>query len=565
MNIAEIDKILLGDGAAYEMATESRGDWDARVFVRGPKTLRDLFQETRSAQTLFVYEDERYSYDDIYNQAASVAHWLMAEQNIAKGDRVAIAMRNYPEWIAAFTAITSIGAIAVAVNAHWETAELEFALNHSGSKVVFADQERADRILTCDLQKPVSIVGVRVSGHVAEATIPYDHLVKVEAAMPDVAILPGDDATILYTSGSTGMPKGAVSTHQNIISALLSWEYEMHVWAMQNLPPATEKRERDQGTAKKQQNAVLLGIPLFHVNGLHAVLLLSYRQQRKVVGMYKWDPARAVDLIQKEQVASFVAPATMTGDLVNYARLHGQDMPSLNVVGGGGAARPKNQVKEISKTFSKAIPNTGWGMTETNAIGTGIAGMNYIDRPTSSGCPHLVVDLAVVDADGNDLPPHERGELLVRGTSVISGYWNNDAANQESFTDGWFRTGDIAYLDNEGYLYIVDRLKQLIIRGGENVGCGEVEEALLTYQGVIEAAVYGVPDDRLGEEVAATIYCDQKVDQNMLRSCLEDALAKFKVPRYIHIEEMPLPRLASGKLDKVSLQSSHTAALQQGN
>lgn len=572
MEMKEINKLLLGEGAPFELTCE--GENCNRQFVTGPKTLRQLFATTRSNETAFVYQDERYTFEDLYLAASSIGAWLVDDQGLQKGDRVAIAMRNYPEWVAAFTAVTSIGCVVVAVNAHWEGAELAYALNHSGAKVVFADEERVAGILQCELDHPPTLVGVRCEDMLDGAVVPYAEVISTIAHMPDISVGPQDDATILYTSGSTGLPKGAVSTHQNILSALQSWEYEMHVWLLQNSPrnkpdtsanpdvPANPDIPVNKEKAPAPQPAILLGIPLFHVNGLHAVLLLSYRQQRKVVSMYKWEPADAVKLIQAEHIASFVAPATMTGDLVTYAREHGEDMPSLNVVGGGGAARPSKQVSEISETFKKAIPNTGWGMTETNAIGTGISGMDYVGRPNSSGRPHLVVDLAIIDENGERLPANQQGELLVRGTSVISGYWNNPQANDESFVDGWFRTGDIAYLDDDGFLYIVDRLKQLIIRGGENVGCGEVEDALLEFEGVVEAVVYGVPDERLGEEVAATVYCNGEISEEEIRAFLETNLAKFKVPRYVRTVGSPLPRLASGKFDRVSLQNIHQSEIE---
>ena len=295
-------------------------------------------------------------------------------------------------------------------------------------------------------------------------------------------------------------------------------------------------------------------VPLFHVTGSHAVFLLSYRAQRRIVSMYKWDVGKAVDLIEQEQINAVIAPAAMTGDLVDFARDNNRDLSSLALVGGGGAPRAPSQVKGIDKTFKRAVPNTGWGMTETNAIGTGISGADYLARPESSGRASAVLDLRIMDESGAQRQAGERGELQVRGTSVVRGYWNRPDANAETFADGWLRTGDVAYLDEEGFLFIVDRIKDLVIRGGENIGCGSVEAAILEHPAVIEASVYGVPDERLGEEVGATLYVAEALTQKALTSFLESRLARFEIPRYVRFSVEPLPRIASGKILKRQLR-----------
>ena len=311
----------------------------------------------------------------------------------------------------------------------------------------------------------------------------------------------------------------------------------------------------------KQQPVTLLAVPLFHATGSHAVFLASFRQRRRIVYMFKWDVDHATELIERERVHSVVAPAAMTGDLVAAAERTKRDLSSLIVVGGGGSARAPKQVRDIDKTFRRAVPNTGWGMTETNAIGTGIAAQDYLDHPESSGRCSAVLDLRVVDDDGKELPAGERGELQVRGTSVTRGSWNRPDANAETFVDGWLRTGDVAYLDEDGFLYIVDRIKDLVIRGGENIGCGAVEAAILEHPDVIEVSVYGVPDERLGEEVGATIYAAREVDEQSLRSFLGSRLAAFEIPRYVRFVDAPLPRTGSGKILKRQLREEAAAAL----
>ena len=277
--------------------------------------------------------------------------------------------------------------------------------------------------------------------------------------------------------------------------------------------------------------------------------------------MYKWDADAAAELIEAEHISSFVAPAAMTGDLVQAAKRSNRDLSSLLTVGGGGAPRAPEQVKDIDDSFDTAMPNTGWGMTETNAIGTGIGGADYLARPSSSGRASAVLDLKVINEQGRELPQGERGELLIRGVSVIAGYWNRPDANAETFTDGWLHTGDVAYLDEQGYLFIVDRIKDLIIRGGENIGCGEVEAALLEHPLVLEASVYAIPDERLGEEVGATVYAEAGLELDALRGFLGAHLAKFKIPAYVQIKPEPLPRIASGKIYKRQMRDEAIAAL----
>jgi long-chain acyl-CoA synthetase len=294
--------------------------------------------------------------------------------------------------------------------------------------------------------------------------------------------------------------------------------------------------------------------------GSHVVYLASYRAQRKIVSMYKWDPEAAAALIEKERITAFSGPAAMTGDLERVARRTGHDLSSLASVGGGGAPRAPEQVRQIDATFANAVPGTGWGMTETNGIGTIISGADYLARPTSAGRCLAVLDLKVIDEAGNEVPTGERGELLVRGTSMFRGYWNRPELNAEIFIDDWFRTGDVATIDEDGHLYIVDRIKDLIIRGGENIGCGQVEAALLAHPKVHEAAVYAVPDERLGEEVGATVYADADLDLDELRASLDAHIAKFEVPRYIRVTHEPLPRTASGKVLKRQLRDEAVAA-----
>ncbi len=544
---------LTAAGQDYEINQQTIDGLPIRTFNNAPESLRQLFADATSEATFYVFGDERYTFNEMYCLSARLANALKHRYGIAKGDRVAISMRNYPEWVAAFMASTSIGAVAVAMNAWWEADEIEQGLEDCGATVMLADQERLDRLAQIDnLQTRIIAVRPTTSEHIGVEFQTLIADIPADMAMPEVAVDQEDPATIFYTSGSTGFPKGAVANQRNIISALLSWELDQ---ASGMLIGGTEPPVLD------YQAATLLAVPLFHVTGSHAVYLASYRAQRKVVAMYKWDPVQAADLIEAEQISSFIAPAAMTGDLVHAATRSNRNLGTLLSVGGGGAPRAPEQVKDIDDAFSGALPGTGWGMTETNAIGTGIGGQDYLDRPASSGRVSAVLDLRVVDESGVEQSQGERGELQIRGASIIKGYWRRPEANAETFHDGWLKTGDVAYFDEDGFLFIVDRIKDLIIRGGENIGCGEVEAVLLEHPLIYEASVYAVPDIRLGEEVASTVYADTKITEDELRRFLGERLAKFKIPKYLQFTDQNLPRIASGKIFKRQLRDETVAAL----
>ncbi len=555
MNRHDVVGMVTSEKAPWELQEVEVKGATQKWFVNGPQSLRQLYEDNLSDEPFYAYEDECYTFQEVYRMAASLAQQLQSRYGVKHGDRVAIAMRNYPEWPIALEAITSIGAIAVAINAWWQPEEIDYAFKLTGVTVVIADQERIERISHIAPESTPHIIAVRAAP--SDSTTPIDTLTSSNDPMPSVGIHPDDDAVILFTTGSTGHPKGSVSTHRNILAALLSWEVDFVThFIMENGEFDQEKI----GSAAKSQSTALLAMPLFHVNGLHAVLLSAFRTQRKIVSMYKWDAATAADIIDNEGISTFVGTPAMTGDLVEYAKRSHRNLESLRSTGGGGSARATSQVKDIGQSLKNAAPFTGWGMTETNSIGTGIYGADYLKNPNSSGMCSAVLEVSTIDEQGNFLPPGDRGELVVRGTSVIHGYWNQPQANKESFVGEWFRTGDVAYI-NDGHLYVVDRIKQLIIRGGENIGCGEVEDALLDHPDVIEASVYGVPDERLGETVAATLYISADAKNVAISDYLQSKLAKFKVPEYLKLCTEQLPRIASGKIDKRRLRQEHIGDL----
>jgi long-chain acyl-CoA synthetase len=549
---------LTAPGQTHELQTRSFRGREQKFFVNAPASLRALYASTASEATFIVFQEERLSFAQCWAQAGRIGALLVNRYGIAPGDRVAISMRNYPEWVLAFMAITSIGGVAVAMNSMWQPDEMAYGLSDSGAKVLFADAERIERLSKARTRPEVQVIAVRTSADTPEAPRLSTLLADVEQAlMPEQAPHGDDPATLFYTSGSTGHPKGVLSTHRAILSALLSWELDgQAALRMEGLEPPPPPA---------QQPGTLMAVPLFHVTGSHAVFLMSYRLQRKLACMLKWDVEEGARLIQTERLTSFIAPAAMTGDLVRLSRDGRYDLSSLIAVGGGGAPRAPEQVAQIGKSFGQAMPGTGWGMTETNAIGCGIGGQEYLDRPASSGRCSAVMELKVIDDAGRTLPAGERGELMVRGTGMFEGYWNRPEVNAEMIdAEGWFRTGDIAYLDDEGYVFIVDRSKDLIIRGGENIGCGAVEAALLEHPKVHEAAVYAVPDERLGEEVGATLHGAADLDLEELRAFLMNRLARFEVPRYMITSAQPLPRTPSGKILKRELRDLAVQQLQTG-
>ena len=544
---------LTGAGESHEIIELEAAGAVQRVFANLPETFEEFFRINKSDATQYVYGEERYSYNEIYSRACNLGSALIGRYGIKKGDRVAIGMRNYPEWAISFEAITSIGAVAVALNAMWEGQELKAALDNSGSRLVIADSERIDQLdKVLGHESNIDIVSVRDD---KERHIAINELIDTRdsCSMPQVRELGADDlATILYTSGSTGRAKGAVSTTRNVLNAIMSYELESLI---------TLEIKGEVEEPLPFQISMLLGVPLFHVAGLHSVLLASFKQQRKIVAMRKWEPEKAVGLIQSEQISMFTGPATLTGDLMDASRRLGKSLSTLRVVGGGGSPRSPQQLNDIKSTFENAGSSQAWGMTETNGLGSIIVGDDYLARATSSGRCAPLLDIKIVDSNDEELPQNEAGELLVRGATVCQQYWNNADANLASFSGGWFRSGDIAYKDEDGYIYVVDRIKDLIIRGGENIGCGEVEAALMKHPSVKEVSVYGLKNDRLGEEVGCTIFGPVDLKKEEFTKFLAGSLAKFKIPTYISLSREALPRTASGKIEKGVLKLRHQKVL----
>jgi len=547
--LARLDAIaaLTAPGQPFELERRDIAGRAVRVFKHAPPSLRAMYEQYASDLPFLIYEDERLSFAGAWRAASRIGHVLVHDCGVRAGDRVAIAMRNYPEWILAFTAITSIGAVAVAMNAHWQPDELAYGLADSGARVLLADQERLDRLARCAPTPGLQVLAVRAARRPDGARALSDAVAAVgDVAMPAAAIAPDDLAILLYTSGSSGRAKGVPSTHRNIVTAMMSWGLDLR----------TNELVTGVAAALAGQPGTLLAVPLFHVTGLHASYLLSYGMQRRIVCMYRWDPELAARLIDRERLTSIVAPAAITGDLVRVARAGGHDLSSLLTVGGGGAPRAPEQVRQIAASFGNALPNIGWGMTETNAIGTSISGADYLARPDSSGRCSQVLELSIRDDDGRALPAGQRGELWVRGTAMFRGYWNLPEATAAAFVDDWFRTGDGAYLDDEGFLFIVDRLKDLIIRGGENISAFEVENVLFTHPKVAGVALVSMPDPRLVERACAFVIPRPGPAPTLAE--LVEYLEARKLARHKFPERLELvsefPMTPSGKVQKYKLR-----------
>jgi long-chain acyl-CoA synthetase len=553
--LREVWNELIADGSPFAITeVEVRGN-RIRTYAAAPPSVRELWlaSAVHGDRDYLVYEDERITYAQAHAQVASIANWL-SDQGVGVGDRVAIAMRNYPEWLLSYWAIASIGATVVGVNAWWVGPELVYGMNDARPKVFIADVERLTRAQENAAEMPpMKLVGVRVPGGCPEGVTEWSELTARGGALPEVAIDPDSVACIFYTSGTTGHPKGAELTHRGCVNNAMNLAF----WAT---CLATLNGRLGKAAPVDPENAPvaasLLTTPLFHVTANNCVAYGTTMNGGKLVHMYKWDAGEALKLIERERITTFTGVPTMSRELVSHPDFDRYDTSSLASVGGGGAQVPPDLVGKIDTTVATARPNTGFGMTETCGVITSISADFFVDKPASAGPVLPNFEAKVVDGNGNARPTGEVGELWVKGAPVIAGYLNRPEATAEAITDGWLHTGDIARFDEDGFLFIVDRLKDMVIRGGENVYCAEVESAIYEHPAVAECSVFGVADERLGEEVGAAVYCKPgtEVDPEALRAHCRSLISSHKVPRYLWVLSEPLPRNANGKFLKRALK-----------
>lgn len=555
LTLPECEALLCAPGARFEMEEVVIRGVPTRVWKNSPPNLAALVELGRShGDTLFtIYQDERVSFAMWYRAVAALARHFR-ELGVTKGDRVALAMRNLPEWPVVFFAAVSIGAICVPLNAWWTGQELTYGLAHAGAKVLVCDGERLDRIAPHRAELPdlQHVIVSRLDAAPAGAARLEDVIgpSTAWASLPDdpvpaAELAPDDPATILYTSGTTGNPKGALGTHRNFATNILSGGYAA----------ARSILRRGEPLPDPQRRTILTVIPLFHATACSATMMGAIAAGHTMIFMYKWDPVQAFQIIEREGVHATGGVPTIAWQLIEHPEREKYDLSSLESIGYGGAPSAPELVRKIREVFG-ALPGNGWGMTETTATVTSHSSEDYLNRPESAGPAVPVASLKVTDPDGNELPAGEIGELWASGPMIVAGYWNNPEATATTFFDGWVRTGDLAWLDAEGFVHIADRAKDIVIRGGENIYSSEVENVLYEHPAVMDAAVVGVPHRTLGEEPAAVVHLrpGTAASEAELQSWVRERLAAFKVPVRILFLAETLPRNANGKILKKDLK-----------
>ena len=545
-----VQKVLDTDELFQTENVEIRGTI-YKAFNKVPADLKELLEygkKVREWEEFIVYEKEKISYLDFCNQVSKLSSFLQKEVGIKKGDKVAIAMRNYPEYLIILMAVASIGGIVVFVNAWWTTEEMEYGFDDSTAKVCFADKERLATIKPFAKKKSIKLYSVRCLDY--PEIEKYDEILKnfEQVDLVDMDLKPDDDFAIMYTSGSTGHPKGVVLTHRGALTATFSWLMAERVGGLLADP---EK------LARRRASSVLLLSPMFHVNGSHPNFFYSIARGSKIVLMYKWDPAKAIDIISDEIITRITAVPTVVADLVQEAREQNVSLDTLEFLGAGGAKRPAAQVDVEKKALPLADIASGYGMTETNALGLGISGDEYVEKPELAGrlYPPLQ-EIKIVDDNDVPLPNGQLGEICLKSPANMRCYFNKKKETEAVLKDGWMHTGDLGILDDQGLVTIVDRKKNIIIRGGENISCLEVEGALQKFPGVIESVVFSVPEKRFGEEVGACINMagGAKDKDEEISSFLRDKLAHFKIPVHYWWVNRSLPRGATDKFDRIKIK-----------
>ena len=551
MTFLEANTAVTGPGQIFELIDGEVRGVKMKVFKNAPAHLGQVFAGSRGHgdKTFLVYEDEIITFAQAADRIDALASLLVNTYGVKKGDRVAVAMRNFPEWVMSFAAIISVGAINVSMNSWWTEDEMDFALEDSGATVLICDQQRFDIGAASCVKKNIKVLVVRPEKPLPAGVDKWEEVLPLGDKHPGADISPDDDATILYTSGTTGRPKGAVSTHRAILSSIMAFSARNTIFQMSG----TKLKDVD---GPEVPTSFILIVPLFHVTGCVPVMLSCFVAGLKLAIMYKWDPEKALEMIEREQITNFVGVPTQSWDLVNSPAFEKYDTSSLRAVGGGGAPSPTSLVGKVNDKVKNGNPQLGYGMTETNAFGPAITGSDYLSHPTSTGRASWPMMVEVRDENLKPVPTGQSGEIWFFGPMLIRGYWNRPDATAETIVDGWLRSGDLGRLDADGYVYVEDRVKDMILRAGENVYGAEVESAIYEHPAVHEAAVFGVPHERLGEEVGVAILVNDgmTLTPEELWIFLDVKIAKFKIPTQVVIMSEPLPRNAAGKFLKRELR-----------
>jgi len=540
---------------AFELSRQTIGtQGEMTVFARAPQTLPEWFARADAfpSREFLVLGESSRTYAEARAEANWLARGLQTEFDLRPGDKVGLCARNSPEWVIAFMAVQLCGGVAVLLNSWWTADELAYGLSDSGAKLLLCDGEREALASEYCNSNDVSRLCIRHRFEPAQAYTDLIEAYRGQAALPSRREA-DDDATILYTSGSTGYPKGVLSSHRGVLSALYSWALVARsVGAL-----LTELPEYKDG-----QEVILLPVPLFHVTGCHASMLGCFGTGRKLVMMDKWDAEAALALIEEHSVTHFLGVPTQSFEILRHPRRSDFDLSTMVEVAGGGSARPAEHVGAIHDAFDHATPRIGYGLTETNALGAINGGPSYMLKPGSTGpVTGPVMELAVHAEDSDTaLPTREVGRLCFRGPSIMKGYFNREDDTAKAISaGGWFDSGDLGYIDDEGFLFLVDRAKDIIVRGGENISCLEVEACIHAHPDVSDVTVFGLPDERLGEVVTAMVYLrpgSQNTDASSLQAYAAQSLARYKVPEEILFSPEPLPRGATEKIDKKTVRAA---------
>lgn len=555
--------LLTGEGTPFTTGEiEARGQ-TYTGYTAAPAHVRDLWLGSKAEDDhlFLVYEDERMTYGDARQRILELANGMITDFGVAPGDSVGIAMRNYPEWVLAWWAVQMAGATAVEMNSFWNSTELCYGVTDSGSAVLFCDRDRHDALV--EQLDSITDAGVDLKMIVVRDDDP-DSLheratefgdVSGPTSVPELGVGPDDRSAIVYTSGTTAFPKGVVHSQRNVITNVTSMGLLTVAYRMAELAAAGE--DPMGAVADSGQAIMLVAVPLFHVTGSHCVMLPISVAGGALVLMYKWDAAKALELIEREKVTNFTGVPTMTMDMLAHPDFGSRDVSSMKSMGSGGAPNPPHMVAKVNDSMPTAQAGQGYGLSEVSGIATLTGGLFYADKPASAGLQPPISEMKVIDEEGNSLPTGERGELLIRGPHVFCEYHNKPEATAEAVDpEGWFHSGDIAIIDDEGFVFIVDRAKDVVIRGGENVGSAEVEAAIAEHPAVHECAVFGVPHERLGEEVAVAVtpIDGETIDIEELRAFAAERLSAFKVPAHVFVHDEPLPKNPNGKVLKRTLR-----------
>jgi long-chain acyl-CoA synthetase len=554
---AEVDGMiaqLTRAGAPFELTQVKLGGRRLRAYRNAPTTLAELINAGRvhGAKEFMAYQDDHWSFDRFFAAVDALAGRLQGEAGLQPGDRVAIAMRNRPEWAVAFAAAVLVGAVPAPLNSFGQRNELVEAINDVGPRVLFCDADRCKR-LEADLQGlGCHVVLTDAEPAAGSGVLSLRALIAPGGPKPKpVTLKPDDPALLLFTSGASSRPKGVLSAQRAVCQALVNIDF---IGALSGLTSPVSVAAL---MARGLMPTTLSAVPLFHVSGLHAQLLTSLRNGKRLVFMHRWDPTQALQMIRDEKITQFNgAPAMVMQLMATPGFDPANSARTLGGVGFGGAGLPQRLIDDVLSRFADSMSGIGFGLTETNGVGAAISGRLFAGRPRSSGLKSPIVELRIAGPSGEAQPAGEAGEIWVRGVTVMKGYWRQPEATAQALKDGWFRTGDIGYIDNEGFLFVVDRIKDVINRSGEKIAAAEVESCLLQHPLVAEAAVIARPDDTHGEVPVAIVVPQPGATLRAADVVAHVAarLASYKVPAEVIVRSDALPRNPAGKLLKGDLK-----------